>query len=145
MQIAEISIRRPVLATVLSQGGNLYVYRLAAAPAQGGSVPEGTAEVNRVEVTLGARLGGRVEAISGVAAGERVVVAGQQRLNTPTARVRLAAAPAAGASEPAATASAPAATASAPAGAASAGAPAAALRWHRASTGGNACAVASRG
>ena len=130
---------------VLSQGGNLYVYRLAAAPAQGGPGPEGTAEVSRVEVTLGARLGGRVEAISGVAAGERVVVAGQQRLNTPTARVRLAAAPAAGASEPAATASAPAATASAPAGAASAGAPAAALRWHRASTGGNACAVASRG
>ncbi|OJV48750.1 MAG: hypothetical protein BGO36_04115 [Burkholderiales bacterium 68-10] len=44
---------------VLSQGGNLYVYRLAAAPAQGGPGPEGTAEVSRVEVTLGARLGGR--------------------------------------------------------------------------------------
>ena len=122
---------------VLSQGGNLYVYRLAAGPAAGASAPEGTAEVERVPVTLGARQAGLVEAVSGVAAGERIVVAGQQRLNAARTRVRLtrAADAAAGADGPAPAASA----------AAAAPAPAAPLQWHRAGSGGNACAAAARG
>lgn len=117
-------------AAVLSQGGNLAVYRLAGDGAAGDE-----AEVSRVDVTLGARLAGWVEVVSGVAAGDRIVVAGQQRLTTPSARVRLSSAPALAADVPASTADASGAPAASPAPA---------LQWHRTAASGNPCALARR-
>ena len=57
----------------------------------------GTAEVR--QVVLGHRDGGRVEAVSGIQAGERIVVAGAQKV-VPEAKLVEAAAPAAGETQP---------------------------------------------
>lgn len=120
--------------SVLSQGGNLYVYRLA-----GAAEPGEPAEVTRIDVRLGARLAGWVEVTSGVAAGERVVVAGQQRLTTPVARVRLSTTPAMS------TDLAPGSQATGAAGAPAATTPAEpALQWHRLPVAGNPCALPGR-
>ena len=89
----------------------------------------------RPNVTLGARLAGWVEVVGGVAAGDRIVVAGQQRLTTPSARVRLSSAPAL-AADVAASTDAPDAPEAA------AASPAPALQWHRMAASGNPCAVA---
>lgn len=110
---------------VLSQGGNLFVYRLQGEPAPGDA-----AEASRVDVRLGARLAGWVEVVNGIAAGERVVTAGQQRLTTPVAQVRLSTAPTLASDVAPGTATpAPAAE------------PAPALQWHRTSAAGNPCAL----
>lgn len=127
---------------VVPLGGKFYVYRLGAPALSGASAPAaagGTREVVRTEVQLGARRAGLVEASRGLAAGDRVVVAGQQRLSGPTVRVRLAP-----------TGSAPAADAAAPPGAVGSAAGLAAdgtsgLQWHRAARGGNPCATGGQG
>jgi len=61
---------------VLPQGGRQYVVRLAPGEA-GESAPPVS---QRVEVTLGVRRQGQVQVTAGLSEGERVVVAGQQRL-----------------------------------------------------------------
>lgn len=121
---------------VLSQGGNLNIYRL-----QGASAPGEEGEAVRVEVRLGVRLAGWVEVLSGIAATDRVVSAGQQRLTTPVARVRLSTAP------EIATDVAPDAAASAAEAVAGpeASVPApSALQWHRLPAGANPCALPGR-
>ena len=132
---------------VVPLGGKFYVYRLSAPAPAAASAPASasasaaaaaTREVVRTEVQLGARRAGLVEASRGLAAGDRVVVAGQQRLSAPTVRVRLAPA----SSAPADAAAPPSAAGSA-AGLAADETPG--LQWHRAARGGNPCAIGGQG
>ncbi|HMN21855.1 MAG TPA: efflux RND transporter periplasmic adaptor subunit [Ottowia sp.] len=118
---------------VLSQGGNLHVYRLQGTPAPGDE-----AEVTRIDVSLGARLAGWVEVVRGVAATDRVVSAGQQRLTTPTARVRLSTTPAI------ATDVAPDARTPAEVPAARDATAVSTRQWHRVPAGANPCAAPGR-
>lgn len=61
---------------IVPQGGRQFVVRVVKA-AEGGALSS-----KRQEVQLGSRRDGRVEVLSGVAEGDTVVVAGQQRLQT---------------------------------------------------------------
>ncbi len=88
---------------IVSQGGSLSVLRLVRA--EGGDKPVYTTQ--RVAVTTGQRLPGQVEVVTGLAAGDRVVTAGHQRIQRDGQTVRLAGAgvPDGGARAPAAAAS----------------------------------------
>ncbi|MFC0593528.1 efflux RND transporter periplasmic adaptor subunit [Ottowia pentelensis] len=72
---------------VVSQGGRQSVYRLVKAEG-----PEGTPawRGERVDVQTGVRLAGLVEIVQGLAEGERVVTAGQQRIQGDGALLRVA-------------------------------------------------------
>ena len=72
---------------VVSQGGRQSVYRLVKAEG-----PEGTPawRGERVDVQTGLRLAGLVEIVQGLAEGERVVTAGQQRIQGDGALLRVA-------------------------------------------------------
>ncbi len=96
---------------IISQGGSLSVLRLVRA--DGGDKPLYTTQ--RVAVATGQRLPGQVEIITGLAAGDRVVTAGHQRIQRDGQSVRPA-----GAGVPDGAANAPARAASAPRGSASA-------------------------
>ncbi|MBN9404373.1 MAG: efflux RND transporter periplasmic adaptor subunit [Burkholderiales bacterium] len=76
---------------VVSQGGRQSVYRLVKAEG-----PEGTPawRGERVDVQTGLRLAGLVEIVQGLAEGERVVTAGQQRIQGDGALLRVADTPA---------------------------------------------------
>lgn len=110
---------------IVPQGSKQYVFKLEA-PSPGGAVAGGQdgdpalRAVRRVEVTTGLRQPGRVEVVQGLAAGDVVVTAGQQRMRNDGAQVRvtqIASGPApvmdaqtsAGMSSPARASSAPAA------------------------------------
>ncbi len=72
---------------IVPQAGRQYVVKVVAAPA--GSA-EGVAGVSRrQEVQLGGRVAGKVEITAGLAAGDTVVVAGQQRLQVDGSPVRV--------------------------------------------------------
>jgi len=76
---------------VVSQGGRQSVYRLVKAEGPEGA-PAWRGE--RVDVQTGVRLAGWVEIVQGLAEGERVVTAGQQRIQGDGALLRVADAPA---------------------------------------------------
>ncbi|MCP5218212.1 MAG: efflux RND transporter periplasmic adaptor subunit [Burkholderiaceae bacterium] len=76
---------------VVSQGGRQSVYRLVKAEGPEGA-PAWRGE--RVDVQTGVRLAGWVEIVQGLAEGERVVTAGQQRIQGEGALLRVADAPA---------------------------------------------------
>ena len=59
---------------LVPQGGKQYIIKVVEGG--GGSVPK----AQRIEADIGIRVPGRVELLSGVTAGERVVTAGQSRL-----------------------------------------------------------------
>jgi membrane fusion protein, multidrug efflux system len=102
---------------IVPQGGKQFVVKVVA-PDTGASVPPEVKFVSlRQEVKLGGRSQGKVEIVDGVAQGDTVVVAGQQRLQKDGSPVRIVepgkpAAKAASAAAPAVTAVAPAAPAS---------------------------------
>lgn len=73
--------------TVVSQGGRQSVIRLLASEG-GNAMPAWSSQ--RVEVETGARLAGLVEIVRGLAAGDRIVTAGQQRIQRDGMPVRLA-------------------------------------------------------
>lgn len=88
---------------LVPQGGRQYVVKLvdpASLPeaARKGLAPEIKAVSQRVEVVLGVRRPGRVEILRGLALGETVVVAGQQRLLKDATPVRIVQPPAPAAS-----------------------------------------------
>ncbi len=94
---------------IVPQGGKQYVIK-AVAPQAGAQLPADAKWVSqRQEVRLGVRRAGKVEIVDGVALGETVVVAGQQRLQKDGSPLRVVelgkpggkAGPAAGASAPA--------------------------------------------
>ena len=98
---------------IVPQGGKQYVIK-AVTPVTGAQLPPDVKLVSlRQEVKLGVRRAGKVEIVEGVALGETVVVAGQQRLQkdgSPLRAVELGKpggkpAPAGGASAPASSAS----------------------------------------
>jgi membrane fusion protein (multidrug efflux system) len=109
---------------IVPQGGRQFVIRVvepSAVPAATNLPPETQWVSLRQEVKLGVRRQGKVEITEGVAEGQTIVVAGQQRLQKDGTAVRIvefgklpgtATGPAAGASAPAGAASAPAAAAS---------------------------------
>ncbi|HMP10599.1 efflux RND transporter periplasmic adaptor subunit [Hydrogenophaga sp.] len=70
---------------IVPQGGRQHVIRLDAA--EGGEAAPPVSR--RVEVQLGVRREGQVQILSGLAAGDRVVVAGQQRLQRDGTPVRV--------------------------------------------------------
>lgn len=96
---------------VVSQGGNQVVVRVVQAESKDGP-PAWVSQ--RVNVDTGARLDGQVEVVRGLAPGDRIVVAGQHRIQRDGMPLRVGAAEAAGArgvaDGMAAPASAPAAT-----------------------------------
>jgi len=118
---------------IVPQGGKQFVIKgvapdaLPAVPASAAAsapaLPPDTKLVSqRVEVKLGIRRGGQVEITEGLAEGETVVIAGQQRLQkdgSPLRVVELGRGPANPASAPASAASGAASAGSAPASAAS--------------------------
>lgn len=75
---------------VVSQGGRVSVIRLVKAEGQDGKPAWST---QRVDVTTGRRSAGQVEIMHGLAEGERVVTAGQQRIQRDGTPVRVAAPP----------------------------------------------------
>ena len=77
---------------IVSQGGRQSVIRL-----QRGGEGQPAWSSQRVDVQTGTRLAGQVEILRGLAEGERIVTAGQQRIQRDGTPVRLAEAPAAGA------------------------------------------------
>lgn len=102
---------------IVPQGGRQFVIKLNEGGAQGGPVTQ------RVEVKVGIRRPGRVEIVQGLSAGDRVVTAGQQRIQRDGTVVRVmeATAPrgasaAQGAAASASAAGAPVSGANAPAG-----------------------------
>jgi membrane fusion protein (multidrug efflux system) len=96
---------------IVPQGGKQFVIKAVAPselPAPAASAPELPADTKlvsqRVEVKLGIRRGGQVEITDGLAEGDTIVVAGQQRLQkdgSPLRVVELGRAPASPASAPA--------------------------------------------
>ena len=118
---------------VVSQGGRQSVIRLLRAEGKDGQ-PGWTSQ--RADVQTGTRLAGQVEIVRGLADGDRIVTAGQQRIQRDGAPVRLAEPPAHGAPDGAAPA----------ASAAAAAQPAvAALPWAETAAGPGPCgAVAAR-
>lgn len=94
---------------IVPQGGRQYVIKLVEGPDQDSLM------TRRVEVSLGLRMPGRVEVLSGLEPGDRIVTAGQQRVQRDETVVRVVESgrPAAAASAPAG-AGAPAPRASAP-------------------------------
>ena len=118
---------------VVSQGGRQSVIRLLRAEGKDGQ-PGWTSQ--RADVQTGTRLAGQVEIVRGLADGDRIVTAGQQRIQRDGAPVRLAEPPANGAPDGAAPA----------ASAAAAAQPAvAALPWAETAAGPGPCgAVAAR-
>ncbi|MDP3134771.1 MAG: efflux RND transporter periplasmic adaptor subunit [Burkholderiaceae bacterium] len=68
---------------IVPQGGRQFVIKLNDGGAQGGPVTQ------RVEVKVGIRRPGRVEIVQGLAAGDRVVTAGQQRIQRDGTAVRV--------------------------------------------------------
>ena len=77
MRLSETSIRRPVFA----EGDATYVFKIGA-----------DSTVERKAVTLGTRQGGKVEVLTGLAAGDAIVRTGHQKL-FPGAKVMVAGAP----------------------------------------------------
>lgn len=75
---------------IVSQGGRQTVIRLT----EGGGEGQPAWRSQRVDVETGTRLAGQVEILRGLAAGERIVRAGQQRIQRDGTPVRLAEAPA---------------------------------------------------
>ncbi|MDP2441325.1 efflux RND transporter periplasmic adaptor subunit [Rhodoferax sp.] len=76
---------------LVPQGGKQFVIQLVAPPA-GTTLPADSQFVSqRQEVKLGVRRAGRVEVVAGLAAGDTVVVAGQQRLQKDGSPVRIVA------------------------------------------------------
>jgi membrane fusion protein (multidrug efflux system) len=65
---------------IVPQGGKQYVIKAEAPPAEATLPPEVKLVSQRQEVKLGVRRAGKVEIVEGVAVGDTVVVAGQQRL-----------------------------------------------------------------
>ncbi|QTD44202.1 efflux RND transporter periplasmic adaptor subunit [Ottowia testudinis] len=124
---------------IVSQGGRQTVIRLLRGAGAGDQAAWTT---QRVDVDTGTRLGGQVEILRGLAEGERIVTAGQQRIQRDGSTVRLADAPAAPANgTPDGVASA-AGAASAPAAARAGTAP---LPWAPTAAGPGPCgAVAQR-
>jgi membrane fusion protein (multidrug efflux system) len=98
---------------IVPQGGKQYVIKAVAPPAGAPLPPDAKWVSLRQEVRLGVRSAGKVEIVDGVALGDTVVVAGQQRLQkdgSPLRVVELGKAggksgPATGASTPASGAS----------------------------------------
>lgn len=68
---------------IVPQGGRQYVIKLVEGPDQDSLM------TRRVEVSLGLRMPGRVEVLSGLAPGDRVVTAGQQRVQRDDTLVRV--------------------------------------------------------
>jgi membrane fusion protein (multidrug efflux system) len=68
---------------IVPQGGRQFVYRLVVGPDQDTRIAQ------RVEVTVGVRQPGKVEIVSGLAAGDVVVTAGQQRIQKDGTPVRV--------------------------------------------------------
>ena len=89
---------------IVPQGGKQYVIKLLDDPAATGKSGPDSKITQRVEVKVGLRSPGRVEILEGLSAGDRVVTAGQQRVQKDGTRVSVVAAssparsPAAGAS-----------------------------------------------
>lgn len=105
---------------IVPQGGRQFVIKLNEGTAQGGPVTQ------RVEVKVGIRRAGRVEIVQGLSAGDRVVTAGQQRLQRDGTVVRVMEAGAGRAAQGAAAPASAAGSARAGGMEAAAGAPAAA-------------------
>jgi len=118
---------------IVSQGGRQSVIRLQRGAGEG--APAWSSQ--RVEVETGTRLAGRVEIVRGLDAGERIVTAGQQRIQRDGMAVRLAEAPANGAPDGAPPAASSAAPAPAPTGAA-------ALPWAPTAAGAGPCGPPAR-
>jgi membrane fusion protein (multidrug efflux system) len=89
---------------VVAQGGGQWVVRALAGERREGK-PSWTSQ--RVQVETGARLDGQVEIVRGLAAGDRVVTAGQQRIQRDGMALRLEQADASPAAAPDGVASAP--------------------------------------
>ena len=115
---------------VVSQGGRQSVIRLLRAEGKDGQ-PGWTSQ--RADVQTGTRLAGQVEIVRGLADGDRIVTAGQQRIQRDGMPVRLTEAPANGAPD----GPAPAASAASPASAAPA--VVAALPWAQTAAGPSPC------
>ena len=74
---------------IVPQGGKQFVVKVVA-PEAGAKLPPDAKFVSlRQEVTLGVRRSGKVEIVAGVAAGDTVVVAGQQRLQKDGSPLRI--------------------------------------------------------
>ncbi len=78
---------------VVSQGGRQSVIRLQRGEGGDGGDGQPPWRSQRVEVETGTRLAGQVEIVRGLDAGERIVTAGQQRIQRDGVPVRLAEAP----------------------------------------------------
>ena len=115
---------------IVSQGGRQSVIRLLRAEGKDGQ-PGWTSQ--RADVQTGTRLAGQVEIVRGLADGDRIVTAGQQRIQRDGMPVRLTEAPANGAPD----GPAPAASAASPASAAPA--VVAALPWAQTAAGPSPC------
>jgi membrane fusion protein (multidrug efflux system) len=74
---------------LVPQGSKQYVYKLEA-PGAGQDGDPALRTVRRLEVVTGLRQPGRVEVVQGLAAGDVVVTAGQQRVRSDGAQVRVA-------------------------------------------------------
>ena len=116
---------------VVSQGGRQSVIRLRQAGGEGDAPRSWSTQ--RVDVATGTRSAGQVEVLRGLAEGERIVTAGQQRIQRDGMPVRLTEAPANGAPD----GPAPAASAASPASAAPA--VVAALPWAQTAAGPSPC------
>ena len=116
---------------VVSQGGRQSVIRLRQAGGEGDAPRSWSTQ--RVDVATGTRSAGEVEVLRGLAEGERIVTAGQQRIQRDGMPVRLTEAPANGAPD----GPAPAASAASPASAAPA--VVAALPWAQTAAGPSPC------
>ena len=118
---------------VVSQGGRQSVIRLRQAGGDGDGDAPRSWSTQRVDVATGTRSAGQVEVLRGLAEGERIVTAGQQRIQRDGMPVRLTEAPAHGAPD----GPAPAASAASPASAAPA--VVAALPWAQTAAGPSPC------
>ena len=118
---------------VVSQGGRQSVIRLRQAGGEGDGDALRSWSTQRVDVATGTRSAGQVEVLRGLAEGERIVTAGQQRIQRDGMPVRLTEAPANGAPD----GPAPAASAASPASAAPA--VVAALPWAQTAAGPSPC------